>query len=76
MKYRSKEINKIHDNLFEIPISGNMLVPGRIYADEKMLETILYEDESIQQVIMLHIYPEFKNILLACRIFIGVTDFQ
>ena len=51
MKYRSKEINKIHDNLFEIPISGNMLVPGRIYADEKMLETILYEDESIQQVI-------------------------
>ena len=51
MKYRSKEINKIHDNLFEIPISGDMLVPGRIYADEKMLETILYEDESIQQVI-------------------------
>jgi len=51
MKYRSKEINKIHDNLFEIPAIGNMQVPGRIYANESMLESILYEDESIQQVV-------------------------
>lgn len=61
MKYRSKEIIKIHDNLFEIPPTGNMLVPGRIYADEKMLESILYEDESIQQVINVAHLPGIRK---------------
>lgn len=51
MKYRNKEINKIENNLFEIPAVDEMRVPGRIYADENMLKSILYEDESIQQVI-------------------------
>ena len=51
MKYRTKGINKVHDNLFEIPATGKMQVPGRIYANESMLESILYEDESIQQVV-------------------------
>jgi len=61
MKYRSKEINKIHDNLFEIPPTGNMQVPGRIYANESMLESILYEDESIQQVINVAHLPGIQN---------------
>jgi tRNA-splicing ligase RtcB len=51
LKYKSYEINKIHDNLFEIPVSGDMQVPGRIYANENMMQSIIDEDESIQQVI-------------------------
>jgi len=51
MKYKNIAIEKIHDNLFEIPAFGSMLVPGRIYASEQMMKTIIEEDESIQQVI-------------------------
>jgi tRNA-splicing ligase RtcB len=51
MHYKNIPIEKIHDHLYEIPASGKMRVPGRIYASEKMMETIIAEDESIQQVI-------------------------
>ncbi len=51
MKYKNFEIEKIHDFLYQIPAMGDMRVPGRIYASEKMMQTILEEDESIQQVI-------------------------
>ena len=51
MHYKNIPIEKIHENLFEIPPFGKMRVPGRIYASEKMMETIIAEDESIQQVI-------------------------
>jgi tRNA-splicing ligase RtcB len=51
LKYKNIQINKIHDYLYEIPASGGMRVPGRIYATEKMMESIIKEDESIQQVI-------------------------
>jgi tRNA-splicing ligase RtcB len=51
MHYKNIAIEKIHDYLYEIPATGNMRVPGRIYASEKMMETIIAEDESIQQVI-------------------------
>jgi len=51
MQYKHHHIQKIHDHLFEIPASENMRVPGRIYATEKMMASIIEEDESIQQVI-------------------------
>jgi len=51
MHYKNIDIEKIHDHLYEIPATGKMRVPGRIYASEKMMETIIAEDESIQQVI-------------------------
>jgi tRNA-splicing ligase RtcB len=51
VKYQELEIKKIHDNLFEIPQHGGMKVPGRIYASEDMMDTIISEDESIKQVI-------------------------
>ena len=40
MKNRAErvELRKVHDALFEIPRSGEMKVPGRIYADEKIIE--------------------------------------
>ncbi len=51
MQYKNLTIQKIHNNLFEIPAHGDMLVPGRIYANDLMMKSILEEDESIQQVI-------------------------
>jgi tRNA-splicing ligase RtcB len=51
MKYKNYTIEKIHDYLYEIPATGNMRVPGRIYATNEMMKTIQLEDESIQQVI-------------------------
>ena len=41
---------KINDYLFEIPKTGGMLVPGRLYVNEKILKSII-EDKSIEQVI-------------------------
>lgn len=51
MQYKQHNIQRIHDHLFEIPAVDNMRVPGRIYATEKMMKTIIEEDESIQQII-------------------------
>lgn len=43
------ELRKINDYLWEIPPSGEMKVPGRIYASLKLLEKIR-EDDSLKQV--------------------------
>jgi tRNA-splicing ligase RtcB len=51
LQYKNHRVNKIHDHLFEIPATGDMQVPGRIYASEEMMADIIGEDESIQQVI-------------------------
>ncbi len=43
------DIRKIHDYLWEIPKTGGMRVPGRIYATRKLLADPK-SDESVQQV--------------------------
>ncbi len=43
------ELKKIHDYLWEIPKSGHMRVPGRVYATMDLL-TDSKNDESLQQV--------------------------
>lgn len=43
------ELNKIHDYLWEIPKSGELRVPGRIYATRELLADPK-SDESLQQV--------------------------
>ena len=43
-------IEKVHDNLWEIPRTGGMLVPGRVYADERMLDGIR-GDRALEQVV-------------------------
>jgi len=43
------ELRKIHDYLWEIPRSGGMNVPGRIYTTEKMLRDIR-KDKALDQV--------------------------
>ncbi len=45
----SIEINKIADYLWEIPQSGKMRVPGRIYANDKLMQAIR-QDNSPGQV--------------------------
>ena len=43
------ELKKISENIYEIPKEGKMLVPGIIYASEKLLESIK-QDKSLEQV--------------------------
>ena len=43
------EIKKISKNIYEIPKEGKMLVPGRIYASEKIIEDI-QKDKTLEQV--------------------------
>jgi tRNA-splicing ligase RtcB len=59
------KINKIHDFLYEIPKTGKMRVPGRIYASEDMLNSIITEDESIHQVINVATLPGIQKYSLA-----------
>ena len=43
------QLKQINDTLWEIPKSGGMRVPGRIYASRQMMESIR-EDQSLEQV--------------------------
>ncbi len=42
-------LKKISENIYEIPKEGNMLVPGVVYASEKLIEAIK-QDKTIEQV--------------------------
>jgi len=42
----SVEVRKVHDFLWEIPKSGDMNVPGRIYADEQSISFLMSEGKS------------------------------
>src|SRR5574341_1282984 len=41
-----KTLNKINDYLWEIPQAGEMLVPGRIFASEKLVQEM---DEKVRE---------------------------
>jgi tRNA-splicing ligase RtcB len=43
------EINKISENIYEIPRQGNMNVPGKIYASEAILKDIM-GDKTLKQI--------------------------
>ena len=45
----NQNLIQLSPNLWEIPKTGNMRVPGRIYASEKLMKVILH-DESLKQV--------------------------
>ncbi|MEW6701810.1 MAG: RtcB family protein [Bacteroidota bacterium] len=59
------ELEKITDNLWEIPKSGGMLVPGRIYTSRSMLESSLQNDEALKQVINVAHLPGIQKYSLA-----------
>jgi len=65
MKISGIEIQKINDNLWEIPKHGGMLVPGRIYASQHMLETTMQNDEAIKQVVNVAYLPGIQKYSLA-----------
>ncbi|MDZ7291940.1 MAG: intein-containing RctB family protein [candidate division KSB1 bacterium] len=49
------KLNKVTDYLWEIPREGNMLVPARIYATEKMLKDILADNAPQQAANVAHL---------------------
>lgn len=58
-------LNNIRDNLWEIPKSGNMRVPGRIYISQKMLEKSLKDDDALKQVVNVAHLPGIEKYSLA-----------
>ena len=57
-------LNRIEDYLWEIPRQGTMRVPGRIYANEKLM-TSLKEDNSLRQVMNVAHLPGIVGYSLA-----------
>jgi tRNA-splicing ligase RtcB (3'-phosphate/5'-hydroxy nucleic acid ligase) len=58
-------LNKISEQLWEIPASGKMKVPGRIYISEDMIKTQLENDEALKQVVNVACLPGIQNYSLA-----------
>src|SRR5690242_9222058 len=48
-KNRHIELRRIDDHVWEIPKRGEMRVPGRIYANDRLM-SVLRDDPSLQQV--------------------------
>lgn len=59
------ELKKIRDNLWEIPESGGMKVPGRIYISQKMLEKSKQEEEALKQVMNVAYLPGIEKYSIA-----------
>jgi tRNA-splicing ligase RtcB len=58
------QLKKINDYLWEIPKTGGMIVPGRVYATEKMLKDI-HEDKALEQVINVAHLPGIQKYSIA-----------
>jgi tRNA-splicing ligase RtcB (3'-phosphate/5'-hydroxy nucleic acid ligase) len=58
------KLNRIEDCLWEIPRQGGMRVPGRIYANEKLIAN-LKEDNSLRQVMNVAHLPGIVGYSLA-----------
>ena len=59
------ELLKVRENLWEIPATGAMKVPGRIYISQRMLEKELRDDESLKQVKNVSHLPGIEKYSLA-----------
>lgn len=65
IKIGNIELQKLFDNLWEIPKSGGMLVPGRIYTNRDMIESTLRNDEAVKQVVNVAHLPGIQKYSLA-----------
>lgn len=65
LTYRDYEVQQQGEVVWVIPPRKGMLVPGKIYASRKMMEEIIAEDESIQQVINVAMLPGVQKYSLA-----------
>lgn len=59
------EINRLRDNLWEIPPKEGMRVPGRIYISEHMLNKELQGEDALKQVMNVAHLPGIKKYSLA-----------
>lgn len=65
MQISGYEVNKLSDYLWEVPKQQSMLVPGRIYTSQNMLEETLRNDEAIKQVVNVAHLPGIQKYSLA-----------
>jgi len=65
MNIQGIELKKIHDYLWEIPKTGGMKVPGRIYTSHEMLTGTMQNDEAIKQVVNVAHLPGIQKYSLA-----------
>ena len=59
------ELVKVRENLWEIPATGQMKVPGRIYISQDMIEKGLKNDEALKQVVNVAHLPGIEKYSLA-----------
>jgi len=59
------ELAKIRENVWEIPASGNMNVPGRVYISEKMLNSNRKTDDAFKQVMNVAHLPGIEKYSIA-----------
>jgi tRNA-splicing ligase RtcB len=65
MQFKEHAIKQVHENLFEIPQTGAMHKPGRIYASMEMMKSLIDEGEPLQQVINVAHLPGIEKYSLA-----------
>jgi tRNA-splicing ligase RtcB len=59
------DLVRIRENLWEIPATGEMRVPGRIYTSRNMIEKGLKDDEALKQVVNVAHLPGIEKYSLA-----------
>ena len=64
MQFNGHPINKISDAIWEIPHSGEMTVPARFYATEKMLPQI-FKDKALSQLLNVAHLPGIQKYAMA-----------
>jgi len=69
------ELNRIEENIYEIPQDEQMNVPARVYASEKLLEE-MKDDDALDRSGTWRLSLAYRNIRLLCRMAIRDTDFQ
>lgn len=65
LTYNDIKIEQVGEVTWIVPPVRGMRVPGKIYADQRMMEEIIKEDESIKQVINVAMLPGIQKYSLA-----------
>lgn len=65
LNYNGIDVQQVGEVTWIVPPQQGMRVPGKIYADRKMMEEIIREDESIKQVINVAMLPGIQKYSLA-----------
>jgi len=71
MKLAEIHLNKLNDWLWEVPMTGEMRVPARIYASERLMHDIQHDDSLVQAVNVAHLPGIVKYSLAMPDIHLG-----